>query len=205
MRRTISGILFFAVLFALPALGSAAQHYDIHDKDGDDWLTWGPVMKTAFVEGFKAGSDYVIQNNDLLNFPLPDKYDVQKAEKVQKEFYEISKLPQQPKKDVTFEAGDVILLMTHSKSERKRAMLDLGVDGYSTERIVEGIDSLYEQYENRDIKVQDAVYYVRKKIDKVPGDELARILNYLKSGKQESDWLVVYDDKGKMKKFITFP
>ncbi len=204
MRRIISGLLL-AVLFALPASSLAAEHYDIHDRDGDDWLTWGPVMKTAFVEGFKSGSDYVIQNNDaMLNFPLPGKYNVQKAEKVQREFYDVCKLPQS-KKDVTFEADDVILLMTHSKAERKKIMLGLGVDGYSTERIVEGIDALYEQYENRDINIQDAVYYVRKKIDKVPGDELARILNYLRSGKEQSDWLLVYDDKGKMQKFITFP
>lgn len=204
VRLSITGLIF-AVLLILPASALAAGHYDIHDKDGDDWLTWGPVMKTAFVEGFKSGSDYVIQNNDALaSFPLPDRYDVPKAEKVQKEFYSACKLPK-PQKDVTFPADDVILLMSYTRSERKKAMVDLAVGDYSTERIVEGIDELYEHYENRDIKIQDAVYYARKEIDRVPGEDLSRILNYLRSGKEQSDWLVVYDEKGKMKKYITFP
>jgi len=204
MRSTIAGL--FLVLLALTAPAFAAGHHAAREKDGNDWIAWGPVMKLAFVEGFKSGSEYVIRNNDgLVNFPLPAKYDNLKAEKVQREFYGVCKLPGS-QKDVTFSADDVILLISRSKTERKKVMLDLSVADYSAERIVDGIDSFYNNhYDLRNIKVQDAVYYVRKRLERAPAEELKRILNYLKSGKEQPDWLTMYDEKGKVKRLITFP
>ncbi len=191
-------------MFAIAAQAFAGQH-GMREKDGNDWISWGPVTKLAFVEGFKSGSDYVIRNNDgLANFPLPERYDVSRAESVQREFYNVCKLPGS-QKDVTFSAGDVVLLIARGKTERKKVMLDLSMADYSAERIVDGIDSFYnDHYDLRDIKIQDAVYYVRKRLERAPAEELKRILNYLKSGK-EPDWLTVYDEKGKVKRLITFP
>jgi hypothetical protein len=205
--RSIIGIAgLFLVISALAAPAFAAERHVTREKDGNDWISWGPVTKTAFVEGFKSGSDYVIRNNDgLANFPLPVKFDNSRADKVQRDFYNVCKLPD-PRKDVTFPADDVILLVARTKTERKKVMLDLSVADYTAERFVDGIDSFYhDHYDLRNIKIQDAVYYVRKKLEKAPAEELNRILNYLKGGKEQPDWLTMYDEKGKIKRLITFP
>ncbi len=203
MRKVIPGLLIALLLFFGVSFALAQEHYDIHDKDGDDWLTWGPQMKIAFVEGFKSGTDFVMDNNEnFLNFPLPEKYDVKKAEKVRDDFYKANKLYAL---ETTFGSKDVALLMTHVRAERRKLMADLSVTDIATEKIVEGLDGLYGNYENRDIKLHDAVYYVKKKLGNTPAEDLKRMLNFLKSGKERTDFLIIYNEKNEAQRFIPFP
>ncbi len=201
MRRTIPGLVI-ASLLVLSAPAHAAGH--IHVKDGDDWLTWDPVMKTAFVDGFKAGGLFVIRNGDSTDLPIPETYDAKKAGRIERAFYDACKTPG-AKNAATFKAGDVIVLMAGTRAKRDKSMAGLDVSAYSTTQIVDGIDSFYEHYENRHVGLADAIDYVRKEIDNAPAEDLARIENYLRSGKERADLLTVYDGKGRVKKVIAYP
>ncbi len=75
--------------------------------------------------------------------------------------------------------------------------------GYT--QLQEGLDNFYKEFKNKQIKIHDAIYVVRKQIEgQLPGD-IERLLVWLRQGKKDDELLNIRDKDGKIVRVITFP
>ena len=72
--------------------------------------------------------------------------------------------------------------------------------------MMEGVDALYKDFKNRNIKIEDAIYVVKRQITGTSPSDIDRILLFLRNGKQDFTPLILERDKdGKPIKAIIFP
>ncbi|MEK7280396.1 MAG: hypothetical protein AAB090_07105 [Nitrospirota bacterium] len=194
MKKVILGFFLVIVFYTL----SFAQKQDTLKIDGNDWKTWGLLEKKSFIAGFLAGSGQVVGENI---YPLPKDFTSEKA----LDTFFISTA----EKNSSFSRDDVLDALDTENWHRNMQIIRYGIYDITDVQIVDGLNSLYEDFKNRSIKLRDAVYVVKKQIKGAPAEHIERILRYLRGDKQDVDLLKIdrgYRDKEKGRvEFIEFP
>lgn len=87
------------------------------------------------------------------------------------------------------------------------ALTRLVFDNLTVGQLVDGIDSLYLDFKNRNIPFAFAIYVVRNQIIGTPQEDIERILLWLRTGKYENKdkYLTVRDSRGVVVREINFP
>ncbi len=71
--------------------------------------------------------------------------------------------------------------------------------------MVDGLDSLYKDFKNENIRNHDAIYVVKKQIEGTLPEDIERILVWLRQGKKDDELLNIRGRDGKIVRVITFP
>jgi len=72
-------------------------------------------------------------------------------------------------------------------------------------QLKEGLDVFYKDFKNKQIRIHDAIYVVRKQIEGTLSSDIERLLVWLRQGKKDKELLNVRDRDGKIVRTITFP
>lgn len=189
-------VFLFIVFFLFPNWINAQDKKNIFDLDGIDWRDSSALYKIGFVSGFIGGSNYIIEA--FAYFP---EYDEEKAKIISKKFSNLVSNKQNDKQ--AFSVNDLRLWSQNMAKNRSISLKKYGVYSITTGQIVEGLDKLYEDFKNRRIKIQDAIYVVKKQIRGATEEEVEGILQYLRADKSyEKLW---YKNKMGEDIWIDFP
>lgn len=80
--------------------------------------------------------------------------------------------------------------------------------GMTLQQMIDGLDSLYADFKNRNIPLVFAIYVVNKQIKGTSSNDIERILLWLRSGgnrKYMDDYLTIKDSYGNIVRTIIFP
>lgn len=193
MRRAI---LVLVVWFAfLPGIASADKQ-DISTMDGTDWAEWTMLQKHSFISGFIAGSAYVLRNNIQ---PQDDKYDSDKASKM----FWVYWVPDDKKPKNTFSRNEVSLLLGNQAEGLNASLYRYAIIEITNGQLVEGLNAFYSDFKNKQIKLSDAVYVVKKQVKGASAEDIETVLQFLRADKDYKK--LTYTDKDGKKKWATFP
>lgn len=194
MKNLIFILLILVLLFPPSAI---AEMQDVSKFDGNDWRGWDILLKYSFIGGFIAGTAYVIENN----MQSQDKnFDSDKASKVYFQHYFV---PDDKKPKNTFSRNEVSLLLGKRKEYFNVSLISYIIFEISNDQIVDGLNLLYNDFKNRQIKLKDAIYIVKKQIKGASPEEMEAIFQYLRADKEFSK--LFYTDKEGKKNWATFP
>jgi len=184
-------ILITEFLILLSPFLVLAETKDISNFDGNEWRTWDLMRKGNFISGFLAGTTYVIEENTpSFGMYLGTKdYDAIKAERAYWDYLElvylkkIDKAKETPKPAAKEEAkpaeapapgatprkqrysrDEVSLLLEREHRNSREWLTHYSIIGITNGQIVEGLNLFYDDFRNRQIKLPDAAYVVRKQI-----------------------------------------
>jgi hypothetical protein len=188
---------FFLILFLLISPFCVyAEKEDITDFDGNTWQTWTALQNFNFISGFISAGHYLIKNNI----------------QTQEEGYESAQgagiylsyaLPDEKKPKNTFSRKEVFLLWGSIKEDFNMQLYKYAIIGITNGQIVDGLNILFTDFKNRQIKLDDAIYVIKKQIKGAPTEEIEAILQFLRADKDRNKlW---YIDKGGKRKYILFP
>ena len=193
MKRAILTTILFLLLYPLAAI---AEKQDLDSFDGTDWVEWPSIQKHAFISGYIAGSSYVVQYTQQ---NTEENYDSEKASNI----YVSYLLPDQKKPKNSFSRKEIDLMLNNIKDDFNSGLYSCTIYGITNGQIVEGLNSFYTDFKNKQIKLMDAVYVVKKQIKGSSTEEIEAVLQYLRSGKNFSK--LIYIDKDGKKKYARFP
>ena len=188
--------LILTVILLISPLRVLAEKQEITDIDGTDWSEWQPFQKYSFISGFMAGSSYVINNNYQSQ---DEKYNSDKANKI----YWSYLLPDEKKPKNNFSRKEVSSIIDYQSEEFNGELSRYAIIGITNGQLVEGLNTLYADFKNKQIKIKDALYAVRKQIKGASTEETEAILQYLRSDKDRKK--LFYIDKDGKKKYVSFP
>ncbi|MDD5169799.1 MAG: hypothetical protein PHN75_13335 [Syntrophales bacterium] len=108
----------------------------------------------------------------------------------------------QPK---TFNKAEVILWGHYRASMILNGLADYTVLEITVGQLAKGIDELYKDPANAKIRIADAVYAVKKRIRGASGEDMEKVILFLRGDRRDPSALWVRDSKGKILKSIAFP
>lgn len=171
-------IAIFLILTVLCAFNAWSEE---SPSDGNYWRMVNISQKAAFIHGFILASSLV--SSAIIADTI---------------FY----LEEHYNKKVTAKEEDILSSETKKfpLSEWRYAITDI-----KNGQIVDGLNILYEDFKNRNIKIFDAIYVIKKQIRGTPPEDIERILLYLRGNRKDVSLLFVKDLKGKTIRVIKFP
>lgn len=166
-------------LLVLIAFSSRQVYADIGEENGNDWLKLNEQSRVYYITGFVNGSGYVVGNN---NFKL------QRSDEVAVAHKEVMSSITVASKTKTKVCLNVVDVLNYSLHERGLA-LDIKADAiskYSIPKItirtlLDGLESFYNDFKNRNIKISDAIYVVKKQVNGDSPVAIENIILYLRS------------------------
>lgn len=189
-------LVVLALCLLFPNLSSPQIKDDVSQFDGNGWLTWEFLKKLTFIAGFIAASGYIPES---CYFSIDEKnYDQTKASDLYVSFV----LPDENKK-MNFSQKDVALVLEFEKRLKNANLFGYSIVGITTGQIVDGLNLLFADFKNRQIKLADAIYVVRKQIKGASKEEIEAVLQYLRSDKDYKK--LIYKDNDGKAKFASFP
>ncbi len=200
MKKIVWSLLLIVLVFAGTGMAAEDQKEEgMKEADGHEWVSWNLTEKRNFAAGFIAGSFYMVKEN----FSQPPTYNEEK-------FTEMAVKIDLEKDEPAFTGEDLASWSKVEKAylikEKNDKLLKYIIRGLSNAQIINGLDALYEDSNNRPIKIADAFYVIKKKItSQQPQEEIDRILLYLREGKKDHKYLKVENGKGELAGFIQFP
>lgn len=193
MKQVIFAVIICLLLCPIAAI---AEKYDLNSLDGSDWSEWASTQKHAFISGYLAGSSYVVQYNQQ---NTDENYDNEKVSKAYLSYL----LPDQKKPKNSFSRKDVDMIVYNIKDDFNSSLNSCTIYGITNGQIVEGLNSFYTDFKNKQIKLKDSIHVVKKQINGSSTEEIEAVLQYLRSGKEFGKLL--YTDKDGKKKYARFP
>ncbi|TAN35383.1 hypothetical protein EPN27_03965 [Patescibacteria group bacterium] len=193
MQKTVP-ILILCVLLLPVAVYADKQ--DISDMDGTDWTEWQSFQKYSFISGFMAGADNVVTNNIQTQ---DSKYDSDMASKV---FYSYIVLDDKKPKN-SFSRKEVALLLGNQTEGLNIGLYRYAILGITNGQLVEGLNTFYGDFKNKQIKLRDAVYVVKQQIKGASPEEVEAILRFLRADRDYKN--LFYTDKDGKKTLAIFP
>ena len=193
MKKLFFVFFFYLIIFPICA---NAEIQDVFNFSGHDWSGWEKSRKHNFISGFILGSGCVAHNNLL---SLEEKYDSDQAWAVYMEYI----VPDKKKPKNSFSRNDVMLILNlmiylQNNSVNKYLIIEI-----TNNQLVDGLDLFFSDFKNKQIKLRDAIYVVKKQIKGASPDEIEAILQYLRSDKDSKKlWYTAKDGK---KKLASFP
>ena len=197
MKRIMASLLLYVV-----SASTFAQ------ATGSDWVQWEAQRKAAYIDGLISGSYWVAANSVVPASVFPNEAVRKRAETVwaeaTSEFQEA--LSSQKPPPAKYSATDVMLYAMFD-GFKKNPLYERAMIKISTEVLVDGINSLFTDQQNRIIKVNDAAYLVRKQVEGAPKEDIQILLPYLRGEKPvPAGWIVpVRDPKTGKVRIVEFP
>jgi len=168
------------------------------DADGNEWVKWDDSRKTAFLEGFLAGSFYMIKEGVA-----------QTREYSEELLNEMSVRMDLDRDNPVFTGADLAawsqMQREYLVKQRNRELMKYLVRGVSNAGIKEAIDAVYSDASVRHISISDMVYLAKMKASNARPAEVESVLEYLAEGKKSRRSLKLENEKGELIKFIQFP
>jgi hypothetical protein len=193
MRSVILALIFCFLLFSV---AFSADKQEISSMDGTDWTEWTLLQKHSFVSGFISGAHYVLRNNTQRQ---DDKYDSDKASKVFVAYI----LPDEKKPKNTFSRTEVGLLLDNQTEGLNTGLYRYAIFEITNGQLVEGLNAFYGDFKNKQVKLWDAIYVVKKQIKGASTEEIEAVLQFLRADRDYKK--LPYTDKDGKKKWATFP
>lgn len=198
MKKILLGVMLSMFMFTSAQADSRKEEAAAKKADGNEWVTWDDSRKTNFVEGFLAGSFYMIEEGVTLTRGYS-------AEKLNEMAVKMDLERDNP----VFTGADLASWSDMEKAylvkERNRTLMKYLVHGVSNTQLKDGLDALYADSAVREIAVSDAIYLAKMKAFKAEQSEIDGVIQYLKEGKKNPNRLKIENEKGELVKFIQFP
>jgi len=178
IRKTIFCV---CLIMLLARCGYGANIFG--DENGNDWQKSHEVEKLSFALGFIQGVNYVVDQNMNKSMQFLNKLRTEKGEKVS-EFLKGSE---------------------EEEKSRNSFLQRYAIYYVSARQIVEGTDILYKDFKNKGIKINDAIYVVKRQIEGTSPEDIEKILIYLRSNYENVESLITRDKNGGVINSIQFP
>lgn len=202
MNRILLGVL---LLLLLSANALAGVHKEVQKDDGAppradgfEWVKWDQGRKTSFVEGFLAGSFYMVEAGVTQTRGLDEDKLAEMSVRIDMEM-----------DNPVFTGADLAewsaMEREYLVKERNETLLKYLVRGISRAEIADGLDAIYKESANRAILIADAIYLAKKKALEARQGEMESLIEYLRQGKKDPTLLRIENDKGEIAGFIQFP
>lgn len=214
----------FLILFLSPFL-VMGETKEISDFDGNEWRTWNLSRKVNFISGFLAGASYVIEENTpSFGKYMGEDYDAIKALGVYWDYLGLglkqmkggpkakveAKPPEAPApiapeaRKQQYSIDEVSLLLEREHRNSREWLTPYSIIGITNVQIVDGLNLFYNDFRNRQIKLPDAIYIIRKQILGVSKEEIEAITEWLRTPNRDSNKRRYKDKEGNLK-FADFP
>lgn len=98
------------------------------------------------------------------------------------------------------------IVLVGDKPDKK--LINYVINRVTLGQLIDGIDSLYLDFKNRNIPLVFAIYVVNKQIKGTSQDDIERILLWLRTGgkwENKDKFLTLKDSEGKVIRIIDFP
>lgn len=199
MLKKIMLVVALSILMAAGAQAEAQkEQVSTADADGNEWVKWDDARKTAFLEGFLAGSFYMIQEGVT-----------QTREYSEELLNEMSVRMDLDRDNPVFTGADLAtwsqMQREYLVKQRNRELMKYLVRGVTNAQIKEAIDAVYADASVRHIAISDAVFLAKMKASNARPVEVESVLEYLAEGKKNRRKLKIENEKGELIKFIQFP
>jgi len=194
---------FFALLTLILPIISLAQTRHLSEIDGNEWRTWEKLSKVRFVTGFMLGSAYVVcKNMPLEGMYVKAGYDPWRVlELYWRDFMGVGV---GTKKKEQFSREEASLLLERERRIRKEHLDKYLIIEITNTQIVDGLDLFYNDFRNRQIKLPEAVFLVKKQILGASKEEFEAITEWLRTPDRDSGKLQFKDKDGNVK-YAQFP
>jgi len=126
----------FILIFCLFSSLIKAQQIELSKQDGDDWLSWHEIYKSGFIAGLILGASTVSHKAGFV-------YDLDEI----KEFID--------------KVGKELQFIIYVEEK----MRYFGIFNITGPQLKSGVDDFYKDFANRKIKIIDAVYISKMKIE----------------------------------------
>lgn len=199
MLKKIMLVVALSIFMAAGAQAEAQkEQVSTADADGNEWVKWDDARKTAFLEGFLAGSFYMIQEGVT-----------QTREYSEELLNEMSVRMDLDRDNPVFTGADLAtwsqMQREYLVKQRNRELMKYLVRGVTNAQIKEAIDAVYADASVRHIAISDAVFLAKMKASNARPVEVESVLEYLAEGKKNRRKLKIENEKGELIKFIQFP
>lgn len=188
--------VLIAFIFFFPPFSYAEIKQELSKMDGTDWAEWQPIQKYSFISGFMAGAHYVLTNNTQ---DIDDNFDREKASNVFISYF----LPDAKKPKNSYSRKEVALLLGNQTNDTNISLSRYAIFQITNGQLVEGLNAFYGDFKNKQIKITDAVYVVKKQIKGASDEETEAVLQFLRADKDFKK--LSYTDKDGKKKYASFP
>lgn len=198
MKRLIL-IIFIVVLY--PCLLNA-EKLNISEMNGNDWKTLSYANKLAFSLGVITSANYIARQNISYAPIVPEQeYDSKKAVALFSGF-EKSK----SRKSIVYDKKEVDLMREHNRRTGNDLLKRYFIFSITNMQLYEGLEKLYDDINNRNIVLNEAVYVVKKQIQGASNEEIQAILLWLRTpADQRSFDQLIYKNKTGKAFYATFP
>jgi len=193
MKKSIFVLIVFLSTFPLYL---HAERQDVSKFDGNDWNEWQVFRKYNFISGFIAGTAYVVEYNMQTQ---EENYDSDKASEIFVSYV----WPDEKKPKNLFSRKEISLLLGNTKEAFNSSLFRYMILGITNDQIVDGLNLLYTDFKNRQIKLTDAIYVVKKQIRGASPEEIEAILLYLRAEKDYKK--LFYTNKEGKRNYASFP
>lgn len=206
MRRSASMVLVIILMTStVTAFGGEKQ--DIFEFDGNSWRSWDVIQRASFISGFIAGTGYSAKNNldSFIYVRSNAEYNNEKAAEIFSELIFMDKSKAIPKsKKPKYDIYDVSQIAEYISRAYNIGLSNYNIANITNGQIMDGLNIFYGDFKNRNIKLSDAIYVVRKQILGSSPEEIEAISQWLRS--PDRDYTKrSYTDKDGKKKYATFP
>jgi hypothetical protein len=171
VKKTVAGIF---ILLLCVTEGNASDTSSMK-FDGNEWIKLDKTVKIFLLAGFITGNEYVALHHKT---PL-DKFDDPEDSRLG---VEIEKMKESEKMPLSKEQISTLRQEGYFTINRSLEAYDLS--GIVVNQILDGLDELYKDVPNRKIKLEDAVYIVKKEIKGISKDDLEQILLFFRTGRE---------------------
>ncbi|MBE0613200.1 MAG: hypothetical protein IH604_06005 [Burkholderiales bacterium] len=193
MRIAYLFIFYSILLFSVTATADAK---DINDIDGTAWAEWPQTYKQTFVVGFLAGTANIVASH---NQSRPADFDRVAAAKMYRSYL----VPDANKPKNAFSPKEVALILGNQIETQNSNLIRYSLDEITSGQIVDGLNSFYVDFKNKQIRIRDAIYVVKTQIKGSSPEETEALLRYLRADKDVKK--LFYTDKDGKNRFVRFP
>jgi hypothetical protein len=189
-------------IFLLPIF-SFAEINDVSDIDGNVWRTWEISRRYNFISGFILGTLYVVDKN----ISLDETFDKDKSWKAYLAYVGFENDSEGNWKEINkvlFSKDEATQILKYERQERTVSLLRYQIVGITNSQIVDGLNLFYSDFRNRQIKISEAIYVIRKQVQGASAEEIEAISEWLRTLGRDYMKLQYKDKSGKLK-FATFP
>lgn len=198
LKKIMLGVALSIFLAVSAQAEAQKEQVSTVNADGNEWVKWDDARKSAFLEGFLAGSFYMIQEGVT-----------QTREYSEDLLSEMSVRMDLDRDNPVFTGADLAawsqMQREYLVKQRNRELMKYLVRGVTNAQIKEAIDAVYADASVRHIAISDVVYLAKMKASNARAAEVDGVLEYLAEGKKNRRSLKLENEKGELIKFIQFP
>jgi len=202
IRSNMRILALAAMMILFPPLCFADSNIN-SEYDGNAWANWTNAEKAIFLNAFISGSKKVITENSIKAFYssayCSSEYSPAKAKLLWLQVVDVD-----PMRKQIYSHQDICTLLDSQIINNTNALLKWGVYEITVDQLYEGLNHLYNDAENKNLKIDVAIYVVKKQIRGASPEEIDAILEWLRGDMKDYRKLIYADKQGK-RKYAEYP